>query len=174
MRFSILDPKLASNWRRYLLQSGIATAGLVAALLAANLITGSPVSRAFVVGSIGSTAFVFFITPHSAAATPRHAIGGHAIGVVMGVPLGLTASALSSSAAFGEGALATAALSAVAVGLTMLAMAAFDAEHPPAMGTVLAVVTQGADWGLVSYLATAVVGLAALHAVLRRSMINLF
>jgi CBS-domain-containing membrane protein len=40
----------------------------------------------FVFPSLGPTAFLFFFVPRSPAATPRHAIYGHAIGLSAGMP----------------------------------------------------------------------------------------
>src|SRR5436309_14508147 len=51
----------------------------------ARLAAGAMVSRTpFVFPSLGPTAFLFFFTPRAPAATPRHTIYGHAIGIICG------------------------------------------------------------------------------------------
>ncbi len=174
MPLPLLDPSFARNWRRFLRQSGLATAALVVAILAADFVSGPSIARAVIVASVGSTAFVLFITPHSESATGRHVIGGHALGLLIGALFSFTAESFFPGGILGEIDLLTAVVSAIAVGVAMLAMAASDTEHPPAAGTVLAIAAQGFDWGLAIFLATAVIGLALVHAALRRSMIDLF
>ena len=173
MRFHPLDPEFTRNWRRYARQSGLAAIALTAAIWSADVVSGLPVARAVLVASIGSTAFVLFITPHSPYATPRHAVGGHAIAFAVSAPFALAAENLSGGFTAGIAPWAV-GYSAVAVGVAMLVMAAFKAQHPPAAGTVLAVVAQGFDWVLVSFLAIAVLVLTGIHVALRRSMIDLF
>jgi CBS-domain-containing membrane protein len=68
-------------------------------------------------------------------AGPRRVLGGHAIGLIIGLPAFLLADRV-----FGDTGLARDLTAAAAVGISMLVMAATDTEHPPAAGTVLGLV----------------------------------
>lgn len=94
---------------------------------------------AFIFPSLGPTAYLFFFSPLARGARPRHAILGHAIGLVCGygafvlvgsnIPEGLRA------AIHWQTALA-AALSIAATGALMVL---FRVSHPPAGATTLIV-----------------------------------
>ena len=174
MPVRLLDPKFARNWRRYVGQSGLATVTLMLTLWVADLITGANMARAILVASIGSTAFLLFISPRSSATSPRHVLGGHTIAVVVATSFALFADSVLGLWFVADVALLVGVYSAVAVGVAMLGMAALNAEHTPAAGTALAVVAQGFDWVLVAFIATAVLILLAAHAALRRYMVDLY
>ncbi len=174
MRIRLLDPKFARNWRRYVGQSSLATVTLMVTLWVADLITGANVARAVLVASIGSTAFLLFISPRSTATSPRHVLGGHAIAVIVAAPFALFADSVFGLWFAADVALLVGVYSAVAVGVAMLGMAALNAERTPAAGTALAVVAHGFDWVLVAFIATAVLILSAAHAALRRYMLDLY
>ena len=155
-------------------QSGLATVTLMLTLWVADLITGANMARAILVASIGSTAFLLFISPRSSATSPRHVLGGHTIAVVVATPFALFADSVLGLWFVADVALLVGVYSAVAVGVAMLGMAALNAEHTPVAGTALAVVAQGFDWVLVAFIATAVLILLAAHAALRRYMVDLY
>lgn len=102
----------------------------------AALVSGQP----FIFPSLGPTAFLFFYTPLTPAASPRNAVIGHFIGVIAG---------FSSLAIFGlrdvGPAIATGvtgprvAAAALSLGLTSGLMVLFKAPHPPAGATTLIV-----------------------------------
>ncbi len=119
IRFQIFDPKLKCNLRSYVLQVTLAAVALLLILWLEN-----PLTRAALIAAIGSTAFVLFITPDSRSAAPRHVVGGHLIGLVIG----------SMAGSFGADAgqeFLCALQAASAVGAAMFLMAAIDTEHAP-------------------------------------------
>jgi hypothetical protein len=64
-------------WALFMFLNGFATIALLAAVA---MISRTP----FVFPSLGPTAFLFFFTPRAPAASPRHTIYGHAIGIACG------------------------------------------------------------------------------------------
>ena len=64
-------------WALFMFLNGFITIALLAAVAMGS---GTP----FVFPSLGPTAFLFFFTPHAPAASPRHTIYGHAIGILCG------------------------------------------------------------------------------------------
>ncbi|MGI4827562.1 MAG: HPP family protein [Janthinobacterium lividum] len=64
-------------WATYVLFNGFLTIAILALL---GVVTNSP----FVFPSLGPTAYLFFFTPLSNAASPRNTILGHGIGLVCG------------------------------------------------------------------------------------------
>ena len=63
---------------------------------------------------------------------------------------------------------------AIAVGLSMLAMAAINTEHPPAAGTAFAIVAHGVNFSLVFFVLIAIGSLVAVHSFFRRWMKDLY
>jgi len=113
--------------------NGVVAIGLMAA---AALVTGAP----FIFPSLGPTAFLLFYTPTLPAASPRNALGGHAIGAAAGylslVLFGLTHHAPALVEGVEWNRVAAAALS---LGLTSGAMVWARVPHPPAGATTLIV-----------------------------------
>src|SRR5512142_304643 len=64
-------------WAAFTLVNGFITIGILAALA---MVTRAP----FVFPSLGPTAFLFFFSPTSPSASPRHTLYGHAIGIACG------------------------------------------------------------------------------------------
>ena len=152
--------------RLYMTQIGLATLTLALTIWAADLITGSIASRAVVVGAIASTAFILFISPHSNTATHRHVRGGHLVSIAIALPFALFANSVSG--------VAFSFYIAIAVGLSMLAMAAINTEHPPAAGTAFAIVAHGVSFSLVFFVLIAIGSLVAVHSIFRRWMKDLY
>ena len=156
-QFSLIAPKLKRNLRSYLFQVSLATVALLVILWLEDSL-----ARVMIVAAIGSTTCILFITPNSNAGSPRHVLGGHFIGLVVG---GL-ASLLTFS---GPGEHFLFALQAsVAVGVAMFLMAATDTEHGPAASSALGVVANDFTWGLAFFLTTSIVGLVVIQRLLRR------
>lgn len=94
----------------------------------------------FVFPSLGPTAFLFFFVPRSPAATPRHAVYGHAIGLICGyVSLWIFGLVHEASAMNGAVDLHRVLAAALSLSLTGAFMIAFKAVHPPAGATTLIV-----------------------------------
>src|SRR5262245_65145335 len=64
-------------WALFMFLNGFIT---IALLSGVAMLSRTP----FVFPSLGPTAFLFFFTPLAPAASPRHTIYGHAIGIVCG------------------------------------------------------------------------------------------
>ena len=79
-RFRMLDPKVKSNPRPYVLQCSLAFFALLVVLLVEEV----GLHRVVMIAAIGSTSFVLFVTPHSSTANPRHVIGGHLVALLVG------------------------------------------------------------------------------------------
>jgi CBS-domain-containing membrane protein len=94
----------------------------------------------FVCPSLGPTAFLFFFVPRSPAATPRHAICGHAIGLACGYA-SLWAFGLqhASSAMAATVDLPRVLAASLSLALTGALMIVWKAVHPPAGATTLIV-----------------------------------
>jgi CBS domain-containing membrane protein len=94
----------------------------------------------FVFPSLGPTAFLFFFMPRSPAATPRHAVYGHAIGIVCGYgALALFGLQHAPSAMSGTVDLQRLMAVAISLAFTGALMILFKAVHAPAGATTLIV-----------------------------------
>jgi CBS domain-containing membrane protein len=107
----------------------------IAVLSAVAMISHTP----FVFPSLGPTAILFFFHPMSASAAPRHAIYGHAIGILCGYGslwlLGLEHTGMSAMA-INPRRLIAVALSLAATGFFMVLL---KVAHAPAGATTLIV-----------------------------------
>ncbi len=108
----------------------------IAILSAVAMVTRTP----FIFPSLGPTAFLFFYAPDAPAASPRHTIIGHAIGILCGYGslwiCGLTQALPTNEVGVSRSRIFAAALSLAATGAIMVLL---KAEHPPAGATTLIV-----------------------------------
>ena len=124
----------------------------------------------FVFPSLGPTAYLFFHRPQAAAASPKHAIFGHAIGVASGllalVIFGLRDAGPALEAGVDLHRVGAAALS---LGLTAGGMTWARVPHPPAGATTL-IVSLGilTEWSELGVLMLAVVLLTLQAFVINR------
>lgn len=120
-------------WALFMFVNGFLSIGLLAGLA---MITRAP----FVFPSLGPTAFLFFFTPTSPTASPRHTVYGHAIGIGCGYAALLVTGLAHAPPALAVGVdgarVAAAALSLAATGSLMILL---KAAHPPAGATTLIV-----------------------------------
>jgi len=126
-----IDEGFREDPGHYLAQTGIA-------FIAVGLIAGAmlllPEDEKVVTAALGATAFIIFAMPKHDTARTRNVIGGHAIGI----GLGLLAAALVGFEATDMALLPQAAFIALVVAVAMLAMVITNTEHPPAAGNALA------------------------------------
>jgi len=126
-----LPPRIV--WAGYVFFSSFITIALLSVLAA---ITGSP----FVFPSLGPTAYLFFFDPMGKSSSPRHAILGHAIGLICGyaayVAMGGHPFSTASLAQVSSREILAAALSLAATGAIMVLL---RVSHPPAGATTLIV-----------------------------------
>jgi CBS-domain-containing membrane protein len=118
-------------WALFMFLNGFATIALLAAVA---MISRTP----FVFPSLGPTAFLFFFTPRAPAASPRHTIYGHAIGILCGYGalwlFGLQNAPPVMAAGVSIARVGAAALSLASTGALMILA---RAAHPPAGATTL-------------------------------------
>ena len=118
-------------WAAFMFINGFIS---IAILAGVAMLTRTP----FVFPSLGPTAFLFFFSPTSPSASPRHTIIGHAIGIVCGYGSLLLFGLAHSPSAVAMGVdlprVGAAALSLAATGALMIAL---KAAHPPAGATTL-------------------------------------
>lgn len=98
------------------------------------------VNTAFIFPSLGPTAFLFFYRPMDAAASPRNAVCGHAVGIACGYFALVLFSLHTHPAASLEGVHTTRIFCAgLALALTCALMILLDVIHAPAASTTLIV-----------------------------------
>jgi CBS domain-containing membrane protein len=118
-------------WAAFMFINGFVTIAILAAIA---MVTRTP----FVFPSLGPTAFLFFFSPKSPSASPRHTLLGHAIGIACGygalLLFGLEHAAPATATGVGLARVGAAALSLAATGALMIL---FKAAHPPAGATTL-------------------------------------
>ena len=120
-------------WKNYVFQSLLATVSIFLVLIILGM------DEAVIIASLGATAFVVFALPEKITAHPRNVIGGHFVGLLCGF-LGIMALHLLPV----TNNIVENAVYALTVGLSIFIMTVTDTEHPPASGTTLGVVLQGA------------------------------
>jgi CBS-domain-containing membrane protein len=120
-------------WAAFMFVNGFITIAILAGVAMAS-------RTPFVFPSLGPTAFLFFFTPTSPTASPRHTLLGHAIGIACGygalVVTGLEHAPPAMVAGVDFHRILAAALSLAATGALMILL---KAAHPPAGATTLIV-----------------------------------
>jgi CBS-domain-containing membrane protein len=120
-------------WALFMFINGFVSIAILAGLA---MMTRAP----FVFPSLGPTAFLFFFTPTSPTASPRHTVYGHAIGIACGygalLITGLTHAPPALAVGVDGARVAAAALSLATTGALMILL---RAAHPPAGATTLIV-----------------------------------
>jgi CBS-domain-containing membrane protein len=118
---------------RFMFVSGFLTIALLAGVA---MVSGTP----FIFPSLGPTAFLFFFMPTAPGATPRHAVYGHAIGILCGYAALWLVGLQHDPSAMLEGVhlrrVLAAALSLASTGALMILL---RVAHPPAGATTLIV-----------------------------------
>lgn len=115
-----IDEKFKKLWKYYIWQSFLAAVALFIILLVLDK------QKIVVISAMGATAFIVFAMPNAVSAHSRNVIGGHLVGLVLGMVFFFV-----EIPYFFEFPLV--------VGIAIFIMAALDVEHPPAVGTALAV-----------------------------------
>jgi CBS-domain-containing membrane protein len=149
----------------------VAQAALAAFALGAVLAVESTLTNVAIVTAIGSSALIIFTVPHARASGPRRVLGGHAVAIAVGL---VTAAIVHEGLGEPyEATLVSDAGAAVAVGVSMLIMAATDTEHPPAAGTVLGLTLAPDPIGSGVVVIVAAAALSAVRSLCRRWLIDL-
>jgi CBS domain-containing membrane protein len=118
-------------WALFVFLNGFITIALLAGVA---MVSRTP----FVFPSLGPTAFLLFFTPRAPAATPRHTLYGHAIGILCGWAalwiFGLEHAPPAMVTGVSLARVGAAALSLASTGALMILL---KAAHPPAGATTL-------------------------------------
>lgn len=146
--------KFRGFWKFYILQSVLASAALFLTIV----FVGREAS--VVIASMGATAFICFALPKSSSAQSRNVIGGHLIGLLIGL--------LFSSVSWPY----IVEFSA-AGGVAIFLMVALDMEHPPAVGTTLAVQMHQVDLRVASAILIGALVISQIRYYLRRYLRDL-
>ncbi len=146
-------------WAAFMFVNGFITTALLAAVAMA---TGTP----FIFPSLGPTAFLFFYTPESPTASPRHTIYGHGIGILCGFGslwiCGLNHALPTIEVGVSHARILAAALSLASTGALMILL---KAAHPPAGATTLIISLGIVSKPLYLVLIEAAVALLTLQAI---------
>ena len=165
----LVDRRFRRHWKNYLFQCALSILALLLILLVMDVVL-----RAVIVVAIASSAFIVFVTPHSAASRPRRVIGGHVVASAIGSGLAM----LYLVSGFGEmvagSHLAVDIMAVLSVGMSILVMVLTDTEHPPAAGTALGLVVSGWSPSSVLFVLLGAVLLSLVHLLLRSRLTNLF
>jgi CBS-domain-containing membrane protein len=172
--FVLIDPRFKRGPGRYFWQVLLAALTIFLVLIAEGFFAGTVITRAVLVAAIGSTAFMLFLMPHAAAAQPRHVLGGHFIGLVIGALVSALGEAIFGVHIGGEFPVVLAAQGALGVGLAMFLMVITNTEHGPAAGTALGVSTAFFSWELVLFVITSVAIMVLIHRVFRHRLTDLY
>ena len=150
--------ELRAHWKNYVFQSFLATFVMMVVFMFLTL------QNVVVVASIGSTAFVIFALPNSITAKPRNVIGGNLVGLLSGSLCGLIPQPIYAVSLIAY---------ALAVGLSIFIMVVTDTEHPPASGLALGVAITGFSWSVGIAIVTAVLVLALVHHLCKKTIRDL-
>ena len=135
----IFDKKLKKYFPNYILQSLLATITLAIILYFENIFTHTAI-----IASLGATTFIIFAMPKYTAAQPRRIIGGHIIGIIVGVfCFYITSLVQNRENFFLTQNILEILIPSLSVGLSIFVMVITNTEHPPAAGTALGIVIQG-------------------------------
>lgn len=159
----LFDKKLKKNFYFYIIQSILATFSLVIIFYLLNIFTHTAV-----IASLGATTFIVFAMPNYTTAQPRKVIGGHLIGIIIGI-LCLHFSSLNfiTDIFFISKKMIEVIIPALSVGLSIFIMVITNTEHPPAAGTALGIVVQGWNYSTVLIILITVITLSIIKYLLK-------
>ena len=80
----LVDKRFRRHWKNYLFQCALSILALLLILLVMDVVL-----RVAIVAAVASSAFIVFVTPHSAASRPRRVIGGHVVASPVGSGLAM-------------------------------------------------------------------------------------
>lgn len=155
--------------KRYLWQSAVAALVMLVVLLLVD-----SVADAILAAGLGSSAVIIFVHPNSSAAAFRHVVGGHLLGMAVGVSSALVlfhSGWLPIPADVSHWAADVGA--AITLGLVILLMSITDTEHPPAAATGLGFALESLEITALVLFVAGVLLLAVSKMVFRRSLRDL-
>ena len=150
-----IDEKFKKLWKYYIWQSFLAAVALFIIVLVLDK------DKMVVISAMGATAFIVFAMPNAASAHSKNVIGGHLVGLALGMFFFF----FIDIPYFYEFPLI--------VGIAIFVMAALDVEHPPAVGTALAVLINEVSTEVLFIIIAAAVILSVCHYYLRHHLKDL-
>ena len=109
---------------------------------------------------MGATTFIVFAMPKAASAKPKNVIGGHLVGLLIGM-------------AFNFVDMLYVYEFPLVVGIVIFVMVTLDVEHPPAVGTALAVLINEISPNVSLIIMAIAITLSIFHLYLKRYMKDL-
>lgn len=158
----LLDRRFLRRPHQYMLQALLAALTLSVLVAVEDFLANAATATA-----VASSAFIVFMAPHAAMSGPRRVLGGHTVGLAVGLVAFLLVESLFTTV------VAKDLTAAFAVGISMLVMAGTDTEHPPAAGTVLSLVLADDVLEPAVVIIVAAIALTLARQFLRRWMIDL-
>ena len=149
-----IDEKFKKLWKYYIWQSFLAALAMFIIVLVLDK------EKMVVISAMGATAFIVFAMPNAVSAHSRNVIGGHLVGLILGMIFFFI-----DIPYFYE--------FPIVVGIAIFLMVTLDIEHPPAIGTALAVLINEVSIGVVFIIIAAAVILSACHHYLRHYLKDL-
>ena len=149
-----IDEKFKKLWKHYIWQSFLAALALFIIVLVLDK------DKMVVISSMGATAFIVFAMPNAVSAHSRNVIGGHLVGFILGMIFFFI-----DIPYFFE--------FPIVVGIAIFVMATLDVEHPPAVGTALAVLINEVSTEVLFIIIAAAVILSVCHYYLRHYLKDL-
>jgi len=156
--FLVVYEKFTLFWKNYIWQSFLAGLTIFIIFFILSL------QEVVIIASIGASAFIVFAIPKSDAAKPQKLIGGHLLGLIIGIACSFLPDVNFIIAVISY---------SLAVGITTFLMVTLDFEHPPAAGTALGFSLMGFSFKATMVLITSVTILAILHRVLKKHLKDL-
>jgi len=150
-----IDEKFKKLWKYYIWQSFLA--GVALFIIVLSLDKGKMV----VISAMGATAFIVFAMPHAVSANSKNVIGGHLVGLILGMIFFF----FIDIPYFYE--------FPIVVGIAIFIMVALDVEHPPAVGTALAVLIHEVSTDVLFIIIAVAVILSICHYYLRNHLKDL-
>lgn len=149
-----IDKKFKKLWKYYIWQSFLAAVALFIIVLALDK------DKMVVISAMGATAFIVFAMPNAVSANSKNVIGGHLVGLILGLIFFFIE--IPHLYEF-----------PLVVGIAIFVMVALDVEHPPAVGTALAVLIHEVSTEVLFIIIAAAVILSACHYYLRNHLKDL-
>jgi CBS-domain-containing membrane protein len=174
-RLKLLNVQFREHWLRFVTQTLMIVVFMFFVMMA--LIFGEKghqldVLTAIGASSLSASAFIVFALPSGAVAQPHRVLVSYVIAMVCGVSWHFFIPYIGAALPITSG-VAACFGSALAAGCTMLLMAAFDFEHPPAMGLSVGLAMDVWDWWTLCVVLVGILVLCFAKYVFRGWLINL-
>lgn len=162
-----VDPKFASNRKRYVLQCLFVSIAMLFILLMLDSFY-----QTVLIAALGSSALIAFSAPSMRVSRPRCLIGGYLVGVVVGCTISALFSAAGGFVSLDARSVRI-VLGAVSVGITMFIMVTTDTEHPPGAAVALGFVLN--EWELMTVFVVfaGIISISVTKELVRNKLIDL-